>query len=79
MQPDVVRLAHMANAGDLVLFSAKANGRVVNFQNEMGSHGGMHIEEQAAFVMAPPQVDFDFAGAPNLRRLYDFFSSYHTR
>jgi hypothetical protein len=67
----------MAHAGDLVLFSAKDHGRVVNFQVEMGSHGGMHLDEQSAFVMTPPNVHFDFSQVRNVRDLYRLFSGYH--
>ena len=43
----------------------------------MGSHGGLHIDEQSAFVMAPPNVHFDFGKVRTIRDLYRLFSSYH--
>ncbi len=74
---DVVRLASMPHAGDLVLFSAKDHGRVVNFQVEMGSHGGLHLDEQSGFVMVPPNVTFDFSQVRSVRDLHRLFAEYH--
>ena len=67
----------MPHAGDLVLFSSKNRGRVVNFQVEMGSHGGLHLDEQSAFVLTPPNVGFDFAQVRSIRDLYPLFAAYH--
>jgi hypothetical protein len=75
--PEVIRLAHMPHAGDLVLFSAKHDGRVVNFQVEMGSHGGLHVDEQAGFLLLPPQVGFDATQVRSVRDLYALFAAYH--
>jgi hypothetical protein len=74
---EVERLVHMPHAGDLVLFSAKHEGRVVNFQVEMGSHGGLHIDEQAGFLMLPPTSRFDVTSVRTVRDLYPLFASYH--
>jgi hypothetical protein len=75
---EVVRVVTMQHAGDLMLFSAKDTaGRVVNFQVEMGSHGGLHVDEQSGFVMVPPNVDFDFSQVRSIRDLYRLFWSYH--
>jgi hypothetical protein len=75
--PEVERLVHMPHAGDLVLFSAKHEGRVVNFQVEMGSHGGLHIDEQAGFLMLPPTSNFDATTVRTVRDLYALFAAYH--
>jgi hypothetical protein len=75
---DVVRLVSFPHAGDLVLFSAKDRGRVVNFQVEMGSHGGLHLDEQSGFVMVPPNVSFDFSEVRTVRDLHRLFDAYHT-
>jgi hypothetical protein len=74
---ELLRLAQMPHAGDLVLLAAKNAGRVVNFQVEMGSHGGIHLEEQSAFVLAPPHIDFDFSSLRSARDLHAFFRRYH--
>ncbi|HZS37829.1 MAG TPA: hypothetical protein VFF06_13420, partial [Polyangia bacterium] len=52
-------------------------GRVINFQMEMGSHGGLHHDEQSGFVMAPPGLDFDFSTVRSVRDLYRLFARYH--
>jgi hypothetical protein len=75
--PEVVRLVTMPHAGDLVLFSAKNKGRVVNFQVEMGSHGGLHLDEQSGFIMVPPGIEFDFSGVRSIRDLHSLFARYH--
>jgi hypothetical protein len=68
----------MPHAGDLVLFSAREpHGRVVNFQVEMGSHGGLHLEEQSAFVIARRDLDFDFEAVKSARDMYPLFARYH--
>ncbi len=77
MESEVLRLATMPHAGDLILLSAKYQGRVVNFQMEMGSHGGMHLEEQAGFIMAPPELDFDLSTVRSVRDIYRIFIRYH--
>jgi hypothetical protein len=75
---EVQRLVSMPHAGDLVLFSARDRaGRVVNFQVEMGSHGGLHADEQAGFVLAPPDLGFDFGNVRSVRDLYALFARYH--
>jgi hypothetical protein len=78
LEAEVERLAKMPHSGDLVLFSARdPHGRVVNFQVEMGSHGGLHLEEQSGFVLAPPHIDFDFSQVRSARDLYRLFARYH--
>jgi hypothetical protein len=75
---EVARLSRMRHAGDLILFSARDRaGRVVNFQVEMGSHGGLHVDEQAGFIMLHDSVDFDVASVRSVRDLYKLFSGYH--
>ena len=67
------RFAWSANAGDAVLIGAKSRNRAVNFQEEFGGHGGPYAEEQTAFMIAPPGVDFDFSKITHHTELYDFF------
>jgi hypothetical protein len=67
------RFAWSPNAGDAVLIGAKEKNRAVNFQDEMGGHGGPYIEEQAAFMLCPSHVDFDFSRVVHHSELYDYF------
>jgi hypothetical protein len=67
------RFAWSPNAGDAVLFGARIHGHAVNFQEELGGHGGPYAEEQTAFIISPPHVDFDFSRVRHHSELYDFF------
>ncbi len=77
LESEVVRLSRMPHAGDLVLMSSKHAGRVVNFQVEMGSHGGLHLDEQSSFLLTPPEVDFPVESLGSLRELHALFARYH--
>ncbi|HVE86078.1 MAG TPA: alkaline phosphatase family protein [Myxococcales bacterium] len=67
------RFAWSANAGDAILIGAKSHNRAVNFQEELGGHGGPYPEEQTAFMISPPHVAFDFSKVAHHTELYDFF------
>jgi hypothetical protein len=67
------RFAWLPTAGDAVLVGARIHGRVVNFQEELGGHGGPYPEEQTAFMIAPPHVEFDFSTVRHHSELYQFF------
>jgi hypothetical protein len=67
------RFAWLPTAGDAVLVGARIHGRAVNFQEELGGHGGPYPEEQTAFMISPPHVDFDFSKVRHNSELYGFF------
>lgn len=69
------RFAWLSTAGDAVLIGARIGNRAVNFQEELGGHGGPYPEEQTAFMLAPPHVDFDFSKVRHNTELYGFFYS----
>jgi hypothetical protein len=73
MDEAIRRLTLLPESGDLVLFGARVHGRAVNFQGELGGHGGPYDEEQSAFIIVPPGIDFDAATIANSRDLYRFF------
>jgi hypothetical protein len=74
------RFAWLPTAGDAVLIGARIHGRVVNFQEELGGHGGPYPEEQTAFMISPPHVGFDFSTVRHHTELYQFFwNSYRAR
>jgi hypothetical protein len=62
-----------------VLFGARIHGHAVNFQEEFGGHGGPYAEEQMAFMISPPHVDFDFSRIRHHAELYDFFYERYRR
>lgn len=69
------RLTLLPTSGDLVLFGARIHGKAVNFQEELGGHGGPYDEEQSAFMIVPPGVPFDPSAIAidGPRALYRFF------
>jgi len=73
IQRSLHRFAWSANAGDAILIGAKSRNHAVNFQEEFGGHGGPYPEEQIAFMISPPGVDFDFSKVAHHTELYDFF------
>jgi len=56
LRASLVHLVKLEHSGDLVVFLAKKGIRVLNFQEELGGHGGLYAEEQSAFVVGPPSV-----------------------
>jgi hypothetical protein len=62
----------MKNAGDIILFSGRFRGRVLNFQQELGGHGGLYPEEQSAFIIFPKDKKFKFYTIRNSMQLYQF-------
>lgn len=72
MESDIERLVKMKNAGDIVLFSGRFRGRVLNFQQELGGHGGLYPEEQSAFIIFPKDKKFNFYRIGNSMQLYKF-------
>ena len=82
--PSLMRLLAQKNCGDLLVFARRLGLRVVNFQSELGGHGGLYVEEQTAFIVAPAQVAAARRGGVDLDRidraadLYPLFRSYST-
>ncbi len=72
MESDIERLVKMRNSGDIVIFSGRLRGRVLNFQQELGGHGGAYPEEQSAFIIFPADKKFNFYRIRNSSQLYDF-------
>jgi len=75
IQKAMHRFAWSQNAGDAILIGTKAHNYAVNFQEELGGHGGPYVEEQTAFMLAPPHVTFDFSKVAHHTELYDYFFS----
>ncbi len=51
---DLVRLAGFPHSGDLILLGAwRADGRVVTFEQQAGTHGGLGGPQNEAFIIGP--------------------------
>ncbi|MCX7957682.1 MAG: alkaline phosphatase family protein [Deltaproteobacteria bacterium] len=74
IESDIERLVKMRNSGDIVIFAGRFRGRVLNFQQELGGHGGPYPEEQSAFIIFPKDKKFNFYRIRNSAQLYGFLS-----
>jgi hypothetical protein len=52
LRSQLSRLNSFGTAGDLILFGAFADGRQVNFENQLGGHGAIGGEQLHPFVLA---------------------------
>ncbi len=69
-------LLAMPSAGDVVAYGHYTAHGCVNFLGERGSHGGPSEAELYGFVLAPPDVKFDFEGVTGPTELYPLFIGY---
>ncbi len=60
------------NSGDLIIFGAYNKGYIVNFENQLGAHGGAGGEQNIPFAVYPETLNFDFASVNNACQIYDF-------
>ncbi len=70
------RITRMRRAGDLCIWGAYAQGGNVSYSYEFGAHTGCTDDEITAFILAPPEADFDFASVTRHDQFYEFFSRY---
>jgi hypothetical protein len=70
------RIAHFAQSGDLILFGAydPADGRVVCFERQWASHGGLGGPQDHPFIIYPRHLNWDLSGVCNSLDLYPFFA-----
>ena len=72
----VRRVTLMPRAGDICIWGGYAPGGHISYSYEFGAHSGCSDEEISAFILAPPTVDFDFAGITRHAQFYELFSRY---
>jgi hypothetical protein len=60
------------NSGDLIVFGAYNKEYVVNFENQLGAHGGAGGEQNIPFAVYPESLNFDFSSVNNSCQIYDF-------
>jgi hypothetical protein len=78
-EPEIVRrqlvaLASMSCAGDLMVFGAFDGTRVVNFEDHGGAHGGLGGVQMFPFMIAPSGFEGSFQRMTDATELHPFFS-----
>ncbi|WP_109230855.1 alkaline phosphatase family protein [Serinibacter arcticus] len=53
---DLARAARLPHTGDLLLVSAVDDGRVLAFENQVGSHGGLGGDQNSAVLLHPTSL-----------------------
>lgn len=76
---DLVRLLSFPHCGDLVLLGAcLSHDRVVTFEEQIATHGGIGGVQDYPFFITPPDTPLDLSLITNARHLYPFFMrTYH--
>ena len=73
---DIVRLLRFPHSGDLVLLGAwNVPGKVVTFEDQAATHGGIGGPQDYPFFITPPAADFDLAAVTNAEQVYPLFAS----
>lgn len=78
-EPELVReqllaLAAMPSAGDLLVFGAYDGRHVVNFEDHVGAHGGLGGPQQFPFMVAPGLAAAHFESVTDATQLHDVFA-----
>ncbi len=60
------------NSGDLILFGEYNGISIVNFENQMGAHGGIGGEQNNPFAVWGKNVLLDFGKVNNSCKIYEF-------
>ena len=66
------RFTRFKNSGDLILFGEYDGKNIINFENQMGAHGGIGGEQNKPFAVRNSSVRFDFTEVNNSCKIYDF-------
>jgi hypothetical protein len=76
---DLARLLSFPHSGDLVVIGAwNARGRVVTFEDQVATHGGIGGPQDYPFVLTPPASTLDVTHVTHSTQLYPFFmETYH--
>jgi hypothetical protein len=73
---ELQNLLAMPSSGDIVAYGNYSASGPVSFLGERGSHAGPSEDELYAFMLAPPQISFDFDSVTGPRDLYRLFIEY---
>jgi hypothetical protein len=78
---DLARLLRFPHSGDLVLLGAwSIRGKVVAFEDQAATHGGLGGPQDFPFFITPPDVTLDLTKVTNAEQVYPFFvDRYHLK
>jgi hypothetical protein len=76
---DLARLLSFPHSGDLVMIGAwNAHGRVVTFEDQNATHGGVGGPQNYPFFLTPASSSLDVTHVTNSSQIYQYFiSTYH--
>ena len=75
----LIDLAAVPNSGDLLVFGAYNDGRVVNFEDHAGAHGGLGGVQAFPFMAIPRQARISVSDVSDATQLYSRFNEYYWR
>lgn len=73
LRRQLIDLARMPSAGDLLVFGAYDGRKVVSFEDHAGSHGGLGGVQQFPFFMSPNESGLHFSDVTDATQLYEMF------
>lgn len=74
LRPQLIHLAAMPSAGDLLVFGAYNGSRVVSFEEHAGAHGGLGGVQQFPFLVSPHAAQLQFAAVTDATQLNEMFA-----
>jgi hypothetical protein len=75
----LMALASIPNSGDLLVFGAYEDGRVVNFEDHAGAHGGLGGVQAFPFMAIPSTAEFGVSEVTDATELYNLFDRHYWR
>ncbi len=69
-------VASFPHSGDLMLLGAWENDRVVTFEDQIGTHGGLGGPQEKPFILYPAEADWPSDTLKNPCELYPIFARY---
>ena len=77
---DLARLASFPHSGDLIVIGAwNARGRVVTFEDQVATHGGVGGPQDYPFFLTPPTSTLDLTHVVHSTQIYPYFiETYHS-
>jgi hypothetical protein len=75
---ELTQLAAYPHSGDLILFGAwDSDGKVITFEEQVGTHGGVGGPQEWPFVVYPADVSLDAPALSSPRDLYVHFMAHY--